>query len=86
MASQLFKQSLRTITRTTVSKPLMVRSMNAALRPSIIKPTLYRSFSVAMPRMSAGEVNSDLVHKLNEELSYEKENEEFSQPAFIKEF
>lgn len=30
--------------------------------------------------------DSELVHKLDEELSYEKENEETTQPAFIKEF
>ncbi|CAO3646833.1 unnamed protein product [Cunninghamella blakesleeana] len=86
MASQLLRQSLRTVARTSISKPLMVRGMAATVRPSIIKPTLYQSFSVAMPRMAAGEIDSDLVHKLTEELTYEKENEEPSQPAFVKEF
>lgn len=60
MASQLFRQSLRTLARTSISKPLMVRGMNATVRPSIIKPTLYRSFSVAMPRMAAGESKSHI--------------------------
>lgn len=31
-------------------------------------------------------VDADLTHKLNEELEYEKSNEEAGQPEFIKEF
>lgn len=31
-------------------------------------------------------VDADLVHKLDEELQYEKSNEETGQPEFVKEF
>ena len=31
-------------------------------------------------------VDADLVHKLDEELQYEKSNEEAGQPEFVKEF
>ncbi|KAI8076873.1 mitochondrial glycoprotein [Halteromyces radiatus] len=86
MASQLLRHSLRTIARANVARPMM-NSRVLTIRPqqAILSP-LSRSFSVALPRMSAGEADADLVHKLDEELSYEKENEEPTQPAFIKEF
>ncbi|ORZ12230.1 mitochondrial glyco protein [Absidia repens] len=87
MASQLLRQSLRTVTRTSFTKPMMARTTSIATRPQLItKSFVCRPFSVALPRMSAGESDADLVHKLEEELSYEKENEEPTQPAFIKEF
>ncbi|CAO3589264.1 unnamed protein product [Absidia cylindrospora] len=87
MASQLLRQSLRTVARTSLSKPTMARATSVATRPQLVtKSFVCRPFSVAMPRMSAGEADADLVHKLEEELSYERENEEPTQPAFIKEF
>ncbi|SAM08431.1 hypothetical protein [Absidia glauca] len=87
MASQLLRHSLRAIARTTATKPLMARATTMSARSQLYSvPMITRPFSVAKPCLSAGEADSDLVHKLDEELSYEKENEETTQPAFIKEF
>ncbi|CEG79525.1 hypothetical protein RMATCC62417_13979 [Rhizopus microsporus] len=83
MSSQLFRASLRALVR-----PSLAKNVAAVSR---ITPRVTPAFQVARPfsstfaRMSTGSVDSDLVHKLDEELQYEKSNEE-SEPEFIKEF
>ncbi|PHZ08928.1 mitochondrial glyco protein [Rhizopus microsporus ATCC 52813] len=83
MSSQLFRTSLRALVRPSLAKNVVAVSR--------ITPRVMPAFQVARPfsstfaRMSTGSVDSDLVHKLDEELQYEKSNEE-SEPEFIKEF
>lgn len=84
MASQLLRSSLRAIAR-----PSLVKSFAApvvARRVPTVAFNATRSFSAALPRMGNGVVDADLTHKLDEELQYEKSNEESGQPEFIKEF
>ncbi|CDS11546.1 hypothetical protein LRAMOSA03809 [Lichtheimia ramosa] len=79
MASHLLRASLRAIARPATRK---VFTATPSLAP--------RMMTVARPMgarfMSSGTVDSDLAHKLNEELQYEKSTEESSQPEFISEF
>ncbi|KAJ3280561.1 Mitochondrial acidic protein mam33 [Borealophlyctis nickersoniae] len=49
------------------------------------RATAVRSFALSVPRFAHAEVDRDLTQKLNEELTYEKEQSE-EQPAFVKEF
>ncbi|KAI8375011.1 mitochondrial glycoprotein [Choanephora cucurbitarum] len=79
MASRLLRSSLRAIAR-----PSMVKSF-VAPRP-MMSFNATRTFSAAFPRMSNGAVDTDLIHKLDEELQYEKSNEEPAQPEFVKDF
>ncbi|KAI9316884.1 mitochondrial glycoprotein [Dichotomocladium elegans] len=80
MASHLLRTSLRSI-----SRPLVVRNvLKTTAKAPRFMPSIVRSMSARF--MSSGTVDSDLVHKLAEELQFEKTNEEDSQPEFIKEF
>ncbi|KAI8060281.1 mitochondrial glycoprotein [Gongronella butleri] len=74
-------QAVRTqlLKRAVVARPMAQRAWKPMAQP-------VRAFTVAAPRFSAGESDNELVHKLQEELSYEKENEESAQPPFIQEF
>ncbi|KAI7898189.1 mitochondrial glycoprotein [Cokeromyces recurvatus] len=85
MASQLFRSSIRAI----AAKPTLLRSFVAPTvnaRMPTIAFNATRSFSAAIPRMANGAVDADLAHKLEEEIKYEKSDENVNQPEFIKEF
>ncbi|KAL9547248.1 hypothetical protein MBANPS3_006252 [Mucor bainieri] len=84
MASHLLRSSLRAIARPSVVKSILAPSV--ASRMPTVAFNVTRSFSAAVPRWSNGVVDADLVHKLDEELQYEKSNEEVGQPEFVKEF
>ncbi|KAL9541751.1 hypothetical protein MBANPS3_008944 [Mucor bainieri] len=64
---------IRPVTRKTFLQSTMLATTNSK-----------RAFSVAVPRLSSGDVDPDLVHLLDEELQFEKAETEA--PAFIKEF
>ncbi|KAI8982444.1 mitochondrial glycoprotein [Mycotypha africana] len=89
MASHIFRSTLRSLARPAVVKSFVKPTaavMGAVPRAStMISFNAARSFSSALPRLSTGAIDSELVHKLDAELQYEKSNEEPS-PEFVKEF
>ncbi|KAI7849750.1 mitochondrial glycoprotein [Circinella umbellata] len=84
MASQLFRTSLRALSRPAF------KAAAFATAPRVVTPAVRSIPMIARPMAarfySSGTVDSDLVHKLEEELQYEKSNEESAQPEFVKEF
>ncbi|CEI97241.1 hypothetical protein G6F70_004400 [Rhizopus microsporus] len=83
MSSQLLRASLRALVRPSLTKNIAaVSRITPRAMPAF---QVARPFSSSFARMSTGSVDSDLVHKLDEELQYEKSNEE-PEPEFIKEF
>ncbi|KAF1798165.1 mitochondrial glyco protein [Mucor lusitanicus] len=54
------------------------------LQPAVLFTANKRAFSAAVPRLSSGDVDPDLIHLLDEELQFE--TTETEAPAFIKEF
>ncbi|KAI8137895.1 mitochondrial glycoprotein [Fennellomyces sp. T-0311] len=80
MASHLLRTSLRALSRPALRKAVAAPSVSVnATRFMPMRPIAARFYS-------SGTVDSDLVHKLEEELQYEKSNEEAAQPEFVKEF
>ncbi|KAI9473667.1 MAG: mitochondrial glycoprotein [Benjaminiella poitrasii] len=84
MASQLFRSSLRAIARPNLLKSIAAPTVNRRMPTVAFNAT--RSFSAAIPRMTNCAADADLVHKLDEEIEYEKSTEEANQPEFVKEF
>ncbi|KAG0175317.1 Mitochondrial acidic protein mam33 [Apophysomyces sp. BC1034] len=78
MASHLLRTSLRVLAQPTF-RPLARRVPTVAF-------TAVRPFTAGMVRMNQGTVDSDLAHKLGEELEFEHSSAPGEQPAFIKEF
>ncbi|KAL0088795.1 mitochondrial glycoprotein [Phycomyces blakesleeanus] len=87
MASNILRASLRALSRPAF-KSVVTPVLSATSRrvTPAIGFTPIRAFSAGLTRLNSGAVDSDLAHKLDEELQYEKSNEEASQPEFIKEF
>ncbi|KAI8379780.1 mitochondrial glycoprotein [Radiomyces spectabilis] len=84
MASQLLRSSLRAFAR-----PALIRKAAVPVAHRVAPAVTFapmRSFTAGVARMNSGAVDTDLAHKLNEELQYEKSTEEAEQPEFIKEF
>ncbi|GAN01672.1 mitochondrial acidic protein MAM33 [Mucor ambiguus] len=90
-----FRFLVRPLFNTVKSQPFaLIAYKNAFIRPAMKKTFLQpatlvtanskRAFSVAVPRLSSGDVDPDLVHLLDEELQFE--TTETEAPAFIKEF
>ncbi|CAO3607109.1 unnamed protein product [Mucor hiemalis] len=73
-----------TVRRTYLSAgPLRTTSYLPSLTSTV--PHI-RSFSLTTPCFSNGEVDSELVHQLEEEMQFEESDEKNEVPAFVKEF
>ncbi|OBZ82753.1 hypothetical protein A0J61_09195 [Choanephora cucurbitarum] len=85
---RLLRQSITTFSkaRPALYQVVATRPALAATKPTSQFPfqQISRSFSGAIPRLSNGNVDPDLAHLLEEELQFEKSDEEL--PAFVKEF
>lgn len=89
-----FRFLARPLFNTAKSQPFArIAYKNAFIRPAMKKTFLQpatlitankRAFSAAVPRLSSGDVDPDLIHLLDEELQFE--TAETEAPAFIKEF
>ncbi|KAL0135987.1 mitochondrial acidic protein MAM33 [Mucor lusitanicus] len=89
-----FRFLARPLLNTAKSQPFArIAYKNAFIRPAMRKTFLQpavlftankRAFSAAVPRLSSGDVDPDLIHLLDEELQFE--TTETEAPAFIKEF
>ncbi|KAG2220870.1 hypothetical protein INT45_004038 [Circinella minor] len=92
MASQLLRTSLRALSRPAFKAAAFAtapRVATPAVRsiPMIARPMATRFYSSGTGKKNNYYfIDSDLVHKLEEELQYEKSNEESAQPEFVKEF
>ncbi|KAI9499617.1 mitochondrial glycoprotein [Zychaea mexicana] len=84
MASQLLRTSLRALSRPAFKAAAYAAAPRAPITASRLAPMVARP--IATRFYSSGTVDADLVHKLEEELQYEKANEESDQPEFVKEF
>ncbi|KAG2205572.1 hypothetical protein INT47_005947 [Mucor saturninus] len=88
MAARLFLRTAihaRTLTssmgRVCVTRPVMNK-----MTPSLSSRLSNRSFTVALPRFSNGEVDSELAHQLEEEMQFEETDEKNEIPPFVQEF
>ncbi|KAI9245553.1 mitochondrial glycoprotein [Phascolomyces articulosus] len=84
MASHLIRTSLRAFSRPAFKAVATTAAPRNVIPATRIMPMITRP--IATRFYSSGTVDSDLVHKLEEELQYEKSNEESAQPEFVKEF
>ncbi|KAI7868329.1 mitochondrial glycoprotein [Spinellus fusiger] len=86
MASHLLRASLRGLTRPVFRS---VAPMAAHVTPRLMTPlsvTATRAFSASVFQMKSGSVDSDLVHKLNEEVEYEDSRDDTAMSEFVREF
>lgn len=98
MASHLLRASLRAIARPATRKVFTATPSLAPRMMTVARPMGARFMSSGTGKHAEyttavdpchslySLVDSDLAHKLNEELQYEKSTEESSQPEFISEF
>jgi len=89
MAAALVRTSLRALSSRAI--PGVSLSVTRVLpRTSLLTNrsiNLARPFSIgSRPCFSSGNIDTELVHKLDEEILYEKSNDEPEQPSFIQEF
>ncbi|KAI8976534.1 mitochondrial glycoprotein [Pilobolus umbonatus] len=61
-----------------------LRTRIPVVRTYRITPTVYRPFSLSFPRYEKGEVDSDLLHQIEEEIELETEDQKT--PSFIQDF
>ncbi|KAG2184547.1 hypothetical protein INT43_000456 [Umbelopsis isabellina] len=88
MAASIVRSSLRALSGRSI--PGVSLTAARVIHPQIISPrslNVIRPFSIgSRPVFSSGSIDSELVHKLDEEILYEKSSEETEQPDFVKEF
>ncbi|KAI8382284.1 mitochondrial glycoprotein [Blakeslea trispora] len=89
ISCRILRQSLATVSRAhpVIHRAVITRSTLPFTKPvsRVFSLQTFRSFSGAIPRLSSGTVDPDLAHLLEEELQFEKPEED-EVPAFIKEF
>ncbi|KAH8554522.1 mitochondrial glycoprotein [Umbelopsis sp. PMI_123] len=86
MATSFIRNSLSVLSKRAVPS-LSFTTARITPRTTILASNIVRPFSIGTRAcFSSGKIDNELIHKLDEEILYEKSTDEPEQPAFIQEF